>query len=296
MDHYLLGVLRETTGFIEDHLLEPLDLDRISDHVNLSKFHLLRIWRGATSTGLMEYVRRRRIALSLGDLLGGRYSIGRLSERYGFGSERSYQRAFHDEFGTTPVRWRRHPVPLDILDQFNPDFFRLAGEGLACLRSITIVPGFSIAGPVYAVDIRENQETQIANRLGNAFFHDKRKEILNPVARDIYFGLSTVPDPNASWTRYQPALQVDRNSILPQGMTETYVPAHKYGVFTYMGLHRPEEISSRTLQELWEMVYGSWMPTVEITTDPAFHYERIDYARCSKQYCECELYFPICQI
>ncbi len=63
-----------------------------------------------------------------------------------------------------------------------------------------------------------------------------------------------------------------------------------------MGLHRPEEISSRTLQELWKMVYGSWMPTVEITTDPAFHYERIDYARCSKQYCECELYFPICQI
>lgn len=296
MDHYLLGVLRETTGFIEDHLLEPLDLDRIADHVSLSKFHLLRIWRGATSTGLMEYVRRRRIASSLGDLLGGRLTVEALSDRYGFGSERSYQRAFLDEFGIQPVRWRRRPVPLDILDRFNPDFLQYAGEGLAYLRSITVMPGFSIAGPVHEVDIRENQETLLANRLGNAFFHGRRKEIVNPVARDIYIGYSTVPDPRASWTRYQPALLVDGNSLLPEGMTETHVPAHKYGVFTYMGLHRPEEISSRTLQGLWELVHQSWMPTVEISVGTPFSFERIDYARCSKQYCECELYYPICRI
>ena len=69
MDHAMLELIRETTSFIESHLIEPLNLDVISDHVCVSKFHLLRIWKGATETGLMEYVRRRRLACSLEELL-----------------------------------------------------------------------------------------------------------------------------------------------------------------------------------------------------------------------------------
>ncbi len=296
MDHYLLQILKETTGYIEDHLLQRLDLDRISDHVNLSKFHLLRIWKGATSTGLMEYVRRRRIASSLGDLMNNRHSIEFISCQYGFGTDRSYNRAFKEEYGTTPAKWRRHPTPLNILDRFNPDFFSQAGEGLVFLRAVTVMPGFSIGGPIHRVDIRENWETQVANRLGNDFFHGHRKEIIHPVARDIYVGYTTVPVPETTWTRYQPSLLVDKGSILPEGMEETHVAPHKYGVFTYMGLHRPEEISSKNLMGLWQLVHGTWMPTVDITVDPPFHFERIDYSRCNKQYCECELYYPICRL
>lgn len=94
MDNYLLGIIKATTDYIENHLLEPLHLDNISENVNLSKFHLLRIWKGATATGLMEYVRRRRIARSLSDLLNHRNSIEFISSKYGFGCERSYIRVF----------------------------------------------------------------------------------------------------------------------------------------------------------------------------------------------------------
>jgi AraC family transcriptional regulator len=88
MDHYLLETLNTTTAYMEEHLLEPLCLDDIAARVNISKFHLLRIWKGATDTGLMEYVRRRRIALSLGDLLHHQNSIDFISAKYSFGSER----------------------------------------------------------------------------------------------------------------------------------------------------------------------------------------------------------------
>ncbi|WP_058303416.1 AraC family transcriptional regulator [Gorillibacterium timonense] len=293
MDHQLLETINETTDFIETHLLEDLNLDRIADHVSLSKFHLLRIWKGATSTGLMEYVRRRRIAQSLGDLIHDRTSIDFISSKYSFGCERTYTRAFKDEFNTSPSKWRRNPIPLQILDRFNANFLQIAGDGLIFFRSITVRPPFSIAGLEFTVDERDNRENQTANRLGVDFFYNSRPRIINPVDKDTYIGYTTVPSPFEGFTFYQPSVQVNAASIIPPDMNKKQLRAYKYGVFTYMGSHRPEDITSRSLEGIWAYVSDVWMPTVEIDLKECFHFESINYAKCSKHYCECDLYYPI---
>jgi AraC family transcriptional regulator len=293
LENYLFHILEDTTGYIESHLFDELTLDSISAHVNLSKFHLLRIWKGATGTGLMEYVRRRRIASSLTDLLNLRRSIDALAAEFGFGSERTFNRVFKEEFNTTPARWRRHPVAFNILDRFNADFMHHAGEGLVFLKNVRVQPAFNLAGIQYEVDVQDDQQNQTANRLAVEFFYQQRPKVVNPVAKDVYYGYSAFSHPGATRMHYQPSIQVDAGSIIPPGMTVKRVPPHKYGVFTYMGLHRPEEISSRHLQGLLDFVENQWMPTVEFRLQENFRLELIDYARCSKQYCECDLYFPI---
>lgn len=293
MDHYLLATINRTTAFIEENLLEDLSLDQIAGHVNLSKFHLLRIWKGASSTGLMEYVRRRRIAQSLGDLLSGSTSIDFISAKYGFSCERTYNRAFKEEYGTTPAKWRRNPAQLNILDRFNADFMSCAGEGLVFFRSITVLPTLSLAGYEYEVNIRDNLANLTANRLGVQFFYNSRQKIMNPVGKDVYVGLTTIPEPVMDYTWYQPSLRVNSASIIPPDMTVRHINPHKYGVFTYMGAHRPEDISSATLRAVWRHVFEVWMPTVEFNLGERFHFELIDYSRCNKSYCECDLYFPI---
>ncbi len=293
MDNYLLEIIKETTSFIESNLLESLTLDNISENVNISKFHLLRIWKGATSTGLMEYVRRRRIAQSLSDLMHDKNSIEFISSKYSFGSERTYNRVFKEEFNTTPAKWRRKPCPLEILDRFNADFMNCAGEGLVFLRSITVLPAFSIAGLEYKVDIEENLLNQTANKLGVDFFYNHRLRVFNPYEKDVYIGLSTLPAAKESFTLYQPSVQIDNTSIVPPDMRVCNIEPHKYGVFTYMGPHRPEEISSKTLSAIWEYVFTTWMPNVEFNLKKQFHFERINYAKCNKQYSECDLYYPI---
>lgn len=296
MDHALLELIRETTSFMEAHLLEPMNLDVISEHVCVSKFHLLRIWKGATGTGLMEYVRRRRLALSLEELLKHHNSMDYVAQTFGFGSDRAYSRAFLEEYGLTPARWRRRPEALNILDRFNPDFLNTAGDGLVFYKATMLMPAFSVAGLLHVVDAVENRETQIANRYGNSFFHEHRKRILNPVDLNRYIGLTRLPGPRPGTSWYQPSLLVDRNSIIPEGMTETQIQAHKYGVFTYMGMHRPEDISSKTLAGIWTFVETVWKPTVHFHLKDAFHFESVQYARCNRQYCECDLYFPISAI
>ena len=76
-------------------------------------------------------------------------------------------------------------------------------------------------------------------------------------------------------------------------MSVKRITVHKYGVFTYMGLHRPEEISSKNLRELLDFIREKWAPTIEFRLNENFRFEYINYARCSKQYCECDLYFPM---
>lgn len=293
MDNYLLEIIKDTTEYIENNLLEPINLDTISENANVSKFHLLRIWKGATSTGLMEYVRLRRIALSLGDLLNDRYSIDYISSKYSFGSERTYNRVFKEAFQTTPTKWRHNPVPLKILDRFNADFMNCAGEGLIFFRSITVLPAFSIAGLEYTVDIEENRRIQLANRLGNDFFYHHRHRIINPVEKDTYIGFTTIPANYIGETLYLPSVEVSSNSIIPQDMKVKHIKTHKYGVFTYMGQHRAEEISSKTLGSIWNYVMDVWVPTVEFHLEESFHFELIHYSRCNKNYCECDLYYPI---
>jgi AraC family transcriptional regulator len=293
MDNNLLEIINNTTEYIENKLLEPLSLDDISENVNISKFHLLRIWKGATSTGLMEYVRRRRIALSLSDLIHNHKNIDFISSKYSFGCERTYNRVFKEEFKITPAKWRKNPCPLEILDRFNANFMNCAGKGLIFYRSTTILPEFSIAGLEYTVDIAENMSTQIANKYGKDFFYNHRLRVFNPIEKDVYIGFTTIPHSSKSYTFYQPSIQINQNSIIPPDMKIKCITPHKYGVFTYMGPHSPEEISSKTLSEIWKYIFTTWMPTIQFNLKENFHFEYINYAKCNKLYCECDLFFPI---
>lgn len=293
MDNYLLQIIKDTTEYIERNILEPINLDSIAENVNISKFHLLRIWKGATATGLMEYVRRRRIALSLGDLLHHRNSIAFISSKYSFGCERSYSRVFKEEFGLSPAKWRKDPCPLNILDRFNADFISCAGDGLVFLKSITVLPAFLLAGREYPVNAVDNEKHQTANRYGVDFFYNDRLKIINPVNKNIYIGFTSVPEKYEGVTLYMPSLQIDQNSIVPPDMSVRRVEAHKYGVFTYMGPHAPEELSSAKLAGLWKYIFETWMPTVQLNLKETFSFEHINYAKCNRYYCECDLYYPI---
>ena len=293
MDNHLLEIIKKTTDYIESNLLRELNLDNISENVNISKFYLLRIWKGATSTGIMEYVRRMRIAVSIGDLLHSTHSIEFISNKYCFGWERTYNRVFKEEFNLTPAKWRRNPTPLNILDRFNADFMNCAGEGLVFFRSIRLLPDFSIAGIEHVVNIEENRKTQIANRHALDFFYQHRHKIINPIDKNIYIGYTLFPSKVCEFIYYQPSIQINQNSIVSPDMKVRKIISHKYGVFTYMGPHRPEDISSITLEAVWNYVHQVWSPTIQFDLKENFYFEYINYAKCNKHYCECDLYYPI---
>jgi AraC family transcriptional regulator len=159
-----------------------------------------------------------------------------------------------------------------------------------------VLPSFTLAGIEYQVNERENSRNQIANQYGVDFFYRRRQEVINPVDKDIYIGLTLIPENYNGTTNYMPSVRINQNSIVAPDMKIRQIKAHKYGVFTYMGPHRPEEISSRTLEPIWKYIMEVWMPTVTFELTENFHFEHINYAKCNKHYCECDLFYPISEL
>lgn len=238
----------------------------------------------------MEYVRRRRIALSLSDLINSKNSIGFISSKYGFEWERTYNRVFKEEYNITPAKWRKKPTPVKILDRFNADFMNVAGDSLLFFRSIIVLPSFSIAGIDYKLNFEENET---ANTFAVDFFYKHRPTIINPVDRDIYIGYTFITKPFTGQVNYMPAIKVDHNSIVMPPLQVKKIPAHKYGVFTYMGPHRPEDLSYKNLEPIWRYIRKVWMPTMRFDLKEHFHFQQLNYAKCNKHYCECDIYYPI---
>ena len=287
MDSHLLEIIERTTSYLEARLREPVSLDDVSRSVGVSKFHLLRIWKGATSTGIMEYVRRRRLALSLSELLGRSHTIEFIAWECAFGSERAYNRAFREEFGVTPARWRRYPLPLAVLERFNPRYLGRSGEALLGIQAARALPAFSAAG----LEIPRAVDDPVPIRRGLDYFYERRRTIVDAVQRDVYLGISHA---GGQETRaYHPSIQVGPDSIVPPGLTVLAIGPRSYAVFRYMGPHDPRDLDPATLAALWKQVFRIWPPEARPGPEAEWCFERIDFAQCSRRYCVCDLYCPI---
>jgi len=75
---------------IETTIREKTTLDDVSDRTGLSKFHLHRLFKSLTGCSMMEYARKRKLTVSLHELLQTDLRIIDIALEYGFEHEQSY--------------------------------------------------------------------------------------------------------------------------------------------------------------------------------------------------------------
>lgn len=97
---YLLT--EELIDYIEAHIKENLTIELLSDVSCLPKFYLLRIFKNLTNVTLMEYVRARKLACSLYEMLNSNMSILDISLTYNFKYEQNYILSFKNAYEITP--------------------------------------------------------------------------------------------------------------------------------------------------------------------------------------------------
>ena len=92
--------------YIYLHLDEPLDLNRLAEVACVSPYHWHRVYRGLTGESLATTVRRLRLHRAAGELLYSERSIADIAKRCGYPQVPSFSRAFADEYGEPPGRFR----------------------------------------------------------------------------------------------------------------------------------------------------------------------------------------------
>ncbi|HVJ80675.1 MAG TPA: AraC family transcriptional regulator [Planctomycetia bacterium] len=105
----------EVQLFIQRHLDEPLNLERLAEVAGYSPYHFHRIFRGQTGESADDYVRRLRMEQAAHSLRYRERTVLEIAMDSGYGSHEAFTRAFQRTFGASPSEYQameRPPLPL----------------------------------------------------------------------------------------------------------------------------------------------------------------------------------------
>ncbi|WP_371596838.1 GlxA family transcriptional regulator [Streptomyces sp. NBC_00564] len=99
--------LNATRAWALHHLSEPLSLDDLARHAQVSTRTLIRMWRQETGSSPHQWLVTARLNNARELLEATDLSVGRIAARSGLGSGSSMRARFGDALGITPTEYRR---------------------------------------------------------------------------------------------------------------------------------------------------------------------------------------------
>lgn len=98
--------------YIEEHITEPIDYERIAREMNLSSFYFQKIFMIICGFTIGEYIRNRRLTLASSELISTDNRIIDIALKYGYDTPEGFTRAFTKFHGASPNAVRKHGAPL----------------------------------------------------------------------------------------------------------------------------------------------------------------------------------------
>lgn len=290
---YIIEKIHQVIEYIENNIQEYITADNISDNMYLSKYHLQRLFKAMTGSGLIEYVRSRKLTESLYDLAETDMTVSEISQKYGFDYEQSYARAFKSKFNVSPVNYRVSPKAVNITPKANVSVLTELESALIIKPFHIYRPSFVIGGILNKVGIDENEKDYKATNVAVDFFYNKRPFINNAVNPNIYYGYTIRDEVYNDFTYYLSGIEIASEKELPDGFTHLVVPAHNYSVFRFIGFFAPEQITWKHMVDIWNFKDDYLLEPKELDFRKVNHFEYIDMSICREDYCELDLYVPV---
>ena len=104
--------IQNAINYIEDHITEELDYERIAKESFSSPFHFQRVFSILCGYTLGEYIRNRRLTLAGAELANTREKVIDVAYKYGYDNPESFAKAFQKFHGITPSQARGSGVML----------------------------------------------------------------------------------------------------------------------------------------------------------------------------------------
>ncbi len=242
--------LNDAVGYIEEHLTEEIDYERLGKIACCSSYHFQRMFTYMAGVPLYEYIRRRRMSLAAVDLQSTGIKIIDVAGKYGYNSPTAFNRAFQSVHGIAPSAVKNEGVSVK---SFPPVSFKIIVKEVEEMNyRIETKDAFRIVGvsvPLekdieknFAVIPRKWQETAVNGTL------QKLTGLMDTQPMGV-LGVSTCND-TEPW-RYYIAVassQTDRD------LEEYTVPAATWAVFPGTG-------TNQSIQDLERRIVTEWLPT-----------------------------------
>ncbi|PBH05280.1 helix-turn-helix transcriptional regulator [Clostridioides difficile] len=111
-------VIMEIIDYIEENLTENLNLDKIADIANYSKYHLHRMLTNVVGCTIHQYIQRRRLTEAARQLIFTDKYIIDIAITVGYSTHQSFTLAFRNLYKESPQVYRNKDEFYPIQQRF----------------------------------------------------------------------------------------------------------------------------------------------------------------------------------
>ena len=109
-----IEALQVAIDFMEEHLLEQIEVEDVANAVYLSPFYFQKGFKLITSYTIGEYIRNRRLYLAALEVVKGKERVIDLAYKYGYDTPESFTKAFTRFHGQSPVKIKKEPYKMNV--------------------------------------------------------------------------------------------------------------------------------------------------------------------------------------
>jgi len=244
-------LLESVLAAIENGLKEGINVDSAAEGLDLSVRHLQRLFKLAFNQPLGSYIRSRKLAASIDDLLNTNLNVLNIALDYAFEYEQSYIRSFRREYGITPGDLRKTGKILTItppLQLFNSQKYP---NGVMFGPEIVVIPQFHVIGKKTRIPFRD--EMVLPQVFIKQFLYNERQSIPNAVNPDVFINITTRAEDGADYFWSMPSIQVKNLDSIPEGFNSYTFPTSLCAKFCFISRNF-EDINTHTAEGMFKAI------------------------------------------
>jgi AraC family transcriptional regulator len=261
-DGVTVNPIARALWFVESHFAQEITLDDVASVAGVSRRHLSRTFSLATGTGLMAYVRARRLSEAARVLAAGAPDILTVALDWGYGSHEAFSRAFREQFALTPeaVRTRGQVTDLPLMEAL-----RMDDSMLTPLDPPRIVDQAAL----HIAGLNERYDHTASAAIPSQWqrFTPHLGHVPGQMGQTAFGVIHNSDD--AGHADYLTGVEVKDFSSLPAEFSRLTIPPQRYAVFT----HR-DHISS--IRRTWLSIWNKGLPEAGLEATGGPEFERYD--------------------
>ena len=237
---------------IEKGIRKGITSDSLAEKYTLSERHLRKLFKFAFKQSLGGYIRSRKLAASLDDLLKTDANILDIALDYDFVYEQSYINAFKREYGVTPGNLRKTGYIVKVkppLRLFDENKFP---DGLVFGPEIVMVPKFHVIGKLHRIPFSD--AATLIPKVSIQFWESNHSKIDKTVNMSAYYGILRNTNLTEGYSDYLTSLQVKDLKNIPQGFCGDTFDTSLCARFRYIGKHHYYDINNEVLSGMFKKV------------------------------------------
>lgn len=245
--------IQVTIEYIENHIDEEIKVEQLANIALLSPFYYQRLFHRLVKKPVMEYIKLRRMAKALDELVNNDKRIIDIALELGFTSHSHFTRTFTEVFGMSPSEYRKYPK----------EFNRMTKPQL--LLSYTLVDeGVPLIVDDIVIEINRYKQEKIEHFIGY------NKSLPNQSNEGL--GIESGEDPlRQLWDRLHQQKYYMKDVDLYGDEIGVLYPCSQEGYYNYFVGAKSNTSSTVESYDIWEIPTGEYV----ICTCEAENFERL---------------------